>query len=212
MYLLLLFFALELRAQEPEVFFKIYGKTEKCFSIDEPVGTLVHAHYKISSMNAGKYGKDDVINLQYVLHFPQDSGKKDEQAAIDPDGVVMFTTKELGEYTICFSVQNAVRYDVEYKFALNLEVGIEAIDYENVAKTEDLNDVEVQFTQQIDLVKALQSEIKYQTEQHESFEQTTQSTIFRVKLFAIIQISIFAALAYWQYKNLKSFFRHIKVV
>lgn len=73
-------------------------------------------------------------------------------------------------------------------------------------------DIELEFKRQIDLVKALQDEINYQTNTHDEFEAITKSTIFRVKLFAFIQIVIFAALAWWQYRNLRSFFRHIKVV
>ncbi|BFU18655.1 hypothetical protein EHI8A_207390 [Entamoeba histolytica HM-1:IMSS-B] len=213
LFLLCLSFSFADETNEPEIYFKIIGKTPKCFSIDEPVGTLVHAHYKITTLNAGKYGKvHENIDLHYALHFPQELHREDEDAQIDEDGVVMFTTKEVGEYQICFYVSNAPRYDIEYKFTLNLEIGIEAIDYENLAKTEQLNSIEIQFTQQIDLVKALQDEIKFQQEKHDEFEAVTASTIFRVKLFAFIQIIIFALLAWWQYKNLKSFFRHIKVV
>lgn len=136
LFLLLLGFA---AAEDPEIFFKLFGETPKCFIIDEPVGTLIHAHYKVSSVNSGKYGKDDSIDLHYTLQFPQETGKEEEDSAIDADGVVMFTTKDVGEYNLCFYVKKAPRYDTEYKFALNLEVGIEAIDYDNIAKTEQLN-------------------------------------------------------------------------
>ena len=203
----------EEKEEEIKTHFHLIGKQQKCFLIDEPTGTLVHAHYKISLHSSGRNaqpGSD--IELYYRLNFPEESGQGTEESKIENDGVVMFTTKYRGEYSICFFVKNAPRNDYVYKFALNLEVGIEAIEYENLAKTQQLDSIELEITKHIDLVKALQEEVKFQSEFHDDFEKVTQSTIFRVKLFAFVQTVMFIALAYWQYKNLKQFFRHIKVV
>ena len=205
-------FAEEPEEEEIKTYFKLTGKQQKCFYIDEPIGTLVHAHYKVSLLSSGRNAKPgSPIDLYYRLTFPE-SMQNPEEAKIDNDGVVMFTTKYRGEYQICFYVKNAPRNDYVYKFALNLEIGIEAIEYENLAKTEQLDSIELELTKQIDLVKSMREEVKYQGEFHEEFEKTTLSTIRRVKLFAFVQIVLFVGLAYWQYKNLRQFFRHIKVV
>ncbi|KAL7711728.1 GOLD domain-containing protein [Entamoeba marina] len=201
-------------AESPEIFFKLVGNNEKCFIIDEPIGTLIHAHYKVTKETGeNRYAKgSDQIEFNYKLIFPKESGKEPEQSPIDEDGVVMFTTKDIGEYYLCFFIGSQVRRNDMFNFYLNLEVGIEAIDYEDVAKTEQLNKLELDLQKQIDSVKALQDEINYQSTRHDEFQAVTESTIFRVKLFAFIQIFIFAGLAWWQYSNLKKFFRHIKVV
>ena len=123
-----------------DVYFKMYGKANKCFMISEMAGTLVHAHYRLQTLGAGKYARDNYQpELRYELQFPEDAGEEEEDNAIDADGVIVFNTKYSGDYQLCFYVANPPRYDYEFHFYLKLEIGVEAIEYDKIAKTQQLN-------------------------------------------------------------------------
>ena len=197
-------------ANEPETFFKLYGTTPKCFLIDEPVGTLVHAHYRLAAAPNGRNTQPP--QLAYRLTFPKESNMATVENDIDADGVVMFTTKVVGVHSLCFSVKNAPRFDKENKLYLNLEVGVDAIDMDTVADASQFDDLERRIMVLSKTVETLQNEITFQGSRHDEFTQVTKSTITRVKIFFVVDLFFFALLGFLVYRNLRGFFRHIKVV
>lgn len=99
----------------------------------------------------------------------------------------------------------------KYKFHLDLQVGEEARDYEDLMKKSHLTTMEVEVLKLADRLKDVTRELMYQNKREEEFRNTSESTNTRVMWWSIIQMAIMVVSAVFQSYHLKRFFEAKKL-
>jgi len=129
-------------------------------------------------------------------------------------GRFAFTSQVPGEHKLCFQT-NATRWFGTrniIKFDLSIEKGEGATDYEEIAKQDQLTELEVEVRRLVDRVRDIRAEQNYQRSREVEFRDTSESTNSRVVWWSILQTVILVATGLWQVTHLKQFFKAKKLV
>ena len=95
---------------------------------------------------------------------------------------------------------------------LDLRVGEQSVDYEKVAKKEQLTQVETRLYQLIAQVKQIANEQAYQRTREATFREVSESTNVKVLWWSLAQAFILVMVAFLQLRHLKGFFEAKKLV
>jgi len=118
-----------------------------------------------------------------------------------------------GEFRACVSVSKSGFWGAgePYKILLTLRDGVDSIDYSQIAKSEELNQLQVILRRSSDQVVHIRNEQGYQRTREARFRQTSESTSRRVLWLAFVQIGVFAGCTVYQLYSLRSFFKKNKL-
>uniref|UniRef100_A0A2C9K917 GOLD domain-containing protein n=1 Tax=Biomphalaria glabrata TaxID=6526 RepID=A0A2C9K917_BIOGL len=114
-------------------------------------------------------------------------------------GKFAFTTEEYDNFEVCFvskPMGGGVAADREV--FLNLKHGIEAKNYEDIAKAEKLKPLEVELRRLADLSKSIVDDFAYMRAREEQMRDTNESTHSRVMYFSLFSMLCLLGLATWQ--------------
>jgi|EP00161_Ancyromonas_sigmoides_P000603 hypothetical protein len=124
-----------------------------------------------------------------------------------------------GDHEFCFTAylrQDATVPEhyalIRRRVALHLRVGLEAKDYSNVAKKENLKPLEVEIRKVLDraaTINAMVDEMKVREEEMRTLNEETNS---RVMWFSLLSIAALVTLSVFQVYSLKSFFIKKKLI
>jgi len=131
-----------------------------------------------------------------------------------PEGRFAFTSQIGGEHKMCLQ-SNSSRWFAtkkKIKFHLEIQTGEAAIDYEELAKQEHFNALDVSVRRLIDRLRDLRAEQNYQRNREATFRNTSESTNSRVVWWSVIQTLILVGTGMWQITHLKNFFKAKKLV
>jgi len=118
-----------------------------------------------------------------------------------------------GEYAICFVSNITSRAGpFSWKMVVDLHHGAQAQDYSALAKKEHLDNVQIKVRRLLDRAEDVRRELDYQKHRELEFRETSESTNTRATWWSVIQICIVVGTAYYQMRNLKSFFIKKKIV
>eukprot|EP00039_Didymoeca_costata_P018685 m.334546 g.334546 ORF g.334546 m.334546 type:complete len:216 (-) comp17378_c0_seq1:52-699(-) len=204
-----------LLAPANSLYFHLKERQVKCFIEEVPDETLVVGKYKTLRHNPdGSYAQEPMkgTGMHVMVKDPTDATlvAKDYEAA----GRFSFNTQVPGEHTICLSSNTTSGWfgGELMRVHLDLRVGEQATDYDQVQKKEQLTQAETRIYQLISQVKQIANEQAYQRAREATFREISESTNVRVLWWSIGQAFILVMTGFLQLRHLKSFFEAKKLV
>ncbi|CAH2328946.1 Transmembrane Tmp21 [Pelobates cultripes] len=95
---------------------------------------------------------------------------------------------------------------------LVMKHGVEAKNYEEIAKVEKLKPLEVELRRLEDLSESIVNDFAYMKKREEEMRDTNESTNVRVLYFSIFSMCCLMGLATWQVFYLRRFFKAKKLI
>jgi len=213
-YLVLCLLAL-LACSVSAVYVELPGGVTKCFLEEVPRDTLIMGKFKLEDANPQMvYGGQQQFSLGVYVQVSDPEGETVLDKVYNPDSKFAFTAQAGGEHTLCFST-NASRWfgpAVRTRLHLDIETGVGAVDYDEIAKVEHLDALEVTVRRLNDRVTAIRREQNYQRGREAVFHATSESTNKRVTMWSVGQLTVLVIIGVWQMRHLKSFFKAKKLV
>ncbi|EGG17311.1 emp24/gp25L/p24 family protein [Cavenderia fasciculata] len=206
---------------------ELNGGVVKCYIEENPKDTLLVGKFTLEDMNP----QNGVVNSGLGTYRNIEADKMNEFIALtvlvtDPEkrevlsktmgstGRFAFQTAMGGEYKICVSTNPSKWFgpQVKTRLHLDIQVGANANDYEEIAKVEHLNNLEISVKRLNDRVTQIRKEQSYQKGREVVFRNTSESTNSRVMWWSVLQLIILVLTGMWQMRHLKSFFKAKKLV
>jgi len=194
------------------LYFELNGGQTKCFLEEHPKDTMLLGKYVLEDLNP----PNGQVNTQLALTVRVSDPEKREllSKTMGASGRFAFTTQMGGEHKVCFSTNTSKWFgpSVKTRLHLDIEAGASANDYEEIAKLEQLNSMEIAIRRLNDRINQIRKEQSYQKGREIVFRNTSESTNARVMWWSILQLVVLVLTGVWQMKHLKSFFKAKKLV
>eukprot|EP00250_Pteridium_aquilinum_P018293 c24026_g1_i1 orf=347-976(+) len=181
--------------------FDIEGSGNKCFSEDLNVKDLVLANYHVVSESSPKISAKVTSPYGSALHTQNHVLK----------GEFAFTATEAGDYTACFWIPEASK-DSKVTVDLDWKTGIDAKDWDSIAKREKIDGVELELRKLEDSVNDIHENMLYLRDREDKMRTVNEITNSRMAWFSITSLFICLAVAGLQIWYLKSFFERKKLL
>ncbi|KAK3522360.1 hypothetical protein QTP86_007637 [Hemibagrus guttatus] len=129
-------------------------------------------------------------------------------------GKFAFTTEDYDMFEVCFESksQMALGRVPDQLINLNMKHGVEAKNYEEIAKVEKLKPLEVELRRLEDLSESIVNDFAYMKKREEEMRDTNESTNTRVLYFSVFSMCCLIGLATWQVFYLRRFFKAKKLI
>ncbi|XP_019374331.1 PREDICTED: transmembrane emp24 domain-containing protein 10 [Gavialis gangeticus] len=194
--------------------FQLPGKARKCLREEIHRDTLVTGEYEIGAPPGSSWGcishSHDPSLLQitdsagHILYAKEDATK----------GKFAFTTEDYDMFEACFESKLPVGTGrmPDQLVILDMKHGVEAKNYEEIAKVEKLKPLEVELRRLEDLSESIVNDFAYMKKREEEMRDTNESTNTRVLYFSIFSMCCLIGLATWQVFYLRRFFKAKKLI
>lgn len=137
----------------------------------------------------------------HILYSKEDATK----------GKFAFTTEDYDMFEVCFESKGTGRIP-DQLVILDMKHGVEAKNYEEIAKVEKLKPLEVELRRLEDLSESIVNDFAYMKKREEEMRDTNESTNTRVLYFSIFSMFCLIGLATWQVFYLRRFFKAKKLI
>ncbi|KAI3364326.1 hypothetical protein L3Q82_011123, partial [Scortum barcoo] len=129
-------------------------------------------------------------------------------------GKFAFTTEDYDMFEVCFESKSPMGTGRVPDQLVNLDMkhGVEAKNYEEIAKVEKLKPLEVELRRLEDLSESIVNDFAYMKKREEEMRDTNESTNTRVLYFSIFSMCCLIGLATWQVFYLRRFFKAKKLI
>ncbi|XP_070983836.1 transmembrane emp24 domain-containing protein 10 isoform X2 [Oncorhynchus clarkii lewisi] len=140
----------------------------------------------------------------HILYSKEDASK----------GKFAFTTEDYDMFEVCFESKSPLGTGRVTDQLVNLDMkhGVEAKNYEEIAKVEKLKPLEVELRRLEDLSESIVNDFAYMKKREEEMRDTNESTNIRVLYFSIFSMCCLIGLATWQVFYLRRFFKAKKLI
>lgn len=182
--------------------FHLASNQKKCLKEEIHKNVLVTGEYEAQD-NGQRADLSVTDSRGHILYSKEDATK----------GRFAFTTEEYDMFEVCFqskSIQGAIV--PEREVFLDLKHGIEAKNYEDIAKAEKLKPLEVELRRLEDLSKSIVDDFAYMRSREEQMRDTNESTHSRVMYFSLFSMMCLLGLATWQVLYLRRYFKAKKLI
>jgi hypothetical protein len=116
-------------------------------------------------------------------------------------------------FEVCFySVVTGHGGEQEREVHLHLKHGVEAKNYDDLAKAEKLKPMELELRRLEDLAESVVNDFAYMRAREEEMRDTNESTNSRVLYFGVFSMLCLLFLAAWQIFYLRRFFQAKKLI
>ncbi|XP_063294758.1 transmembrane emp24 domain-containing protein 10-like [Pelobates fuscus] len=179
-----------------------YGK--KCLKEEIHKDVLVTGEYEVSEQPGVSSNLKVTDSSNHILYSKEDAKK----------GKFAFTTDDFDVYEICFESKSQtgnLRFP-DQLIILDVKHGVEAKNYEDLAKAEKLKPLEVELRRLEDLSDSIVKDFTYMKKREEEMRDTNESTSLRVLYFSVFSMFCLVALATWQVFYLRRFFKAKKLI
>uniref|UniRef100_J3S8M0 Transmembrane emp24 domain-containing protein 10 n=1 Tax=Crotalus adamanteus TaxID=8729 RepID=J3S8M0_CROAD len=180
--------------------------SRKCLKEELHRDVMVTGEYEVSEAAApGIRTNLKVTDSAGHLLYSREEAKK---------GKFAFTTEDYEVYEICFQShgQPGNFRLPDQLVTLNVKHGVEAMNYENVAKAEKLKPLEIDLRRLEDLSESIVKDFAFMKKREEEMRDTNESTSIRVFYFSIFSMLCLVSLAAWQVFYLRRFFKAKKLI
>lgn len=184
--------------------FHLQQNSVKCLKEEIHKNVLVTGEYEVSEQQGLKTDLKVTDSSGHVLYSKEDAHK----------GKFAFTTDDYDIYEICFQswlTEGSIRVP-DQMITLNTKHGIEARNYEDIAKAEKLKPMELELRRLEDLSEAIVKDFEYMKQREKEMRDTNESTSARVLYFSIFSMLCLVCLATWQVLYLRRFFKAKKLI
>lgn len=190
--------------------FHIEGGQTKCFMEMVPPNTNIHAAYRTKGV-----GSEYIAGVGLMVWVVGPKGQTlHKEAAALPSGVMKYRTTEGGEFKICVKTNTTKWFTASdvYHVRMDVRSGVQATDYADIAKKEQLSALEVSVRVAADRINNVHKEQLYQKQREEAFRDVTHSTTNRIFFMAFVQIVVLVICTVWEATALQAFFKKKKFV
>ncbi|NP_001079761.1 uncharacterized protein LOC379451 precursor [Xenopus laevis] len=185
--------------------FSLPPNSRKCLREEIHKNVLVTGEYELSEVhNQGQVRLKITDSAGHILYSKEDASK----------GKFAFTTEEYDMFEVCFDSKlpaGAGRVP-DQMVNLIMKHGVEAKNYEEIAKVEKLKPLEVELRRLEDLSESIVNDFAYMKKREEEMRDTNESTNVRVLYFSIFSMCCLMGLATWQVFYLRRFFKAKKLI
>ncbi|CAL1528426.1 unnamed protein product [Lymnaea stagnalis] len=182
--------------------FLLASNQRKCLREEIHKNVLVTGEYEIQE-NGQRADLSVRDSRGHILYSKEEAVK----------GRFAFTTEEYDNFEVCFeSKPMGGGIAQEREVYLNLKHGIEAKNYEDIAKAEKLKPLEVELRRLEDLSKSIVDDFAYMRSREEQMRDTNESTHSRVMYFSLFSMLCLLGLATWQVLYLRRYFKAKKLI
>ncbi|XP_075569274.1 transmembrane emp24 domain-containing protein 10 [Pelecanus crispus] len=188
--------------------FQLPGKARKCLREEIHRDTLVTGEYEIDAPPGSSTGPSANLKITdsagHILYAKEDATK----------GKFAFTTEDYDMFEACFESKLPVGTGrmPDQLVILDMKHGVEAKNYEEIAKVEKLKPLEVELRRLEDLSESIVNDFAYMKKREEEMRDTNESTNTRVLYFSIFSMCCLIGLATWQVFYLRRFFKAKKLI
>ncbi|XP_002128822.1 transmembrane emp24 domain-containing protein 10-like [Ciona intestinalis] len=185
------------------IYFELPMDTEKCLREEIHKDVLVTGDYDVSTQPSVKVSLKVTDTNGHILY------QKDEAT----QGKFAFTTDDYDMFQICFTSKADFKGKMPpQEVKLLLKRGVEAKNYDELAKTEKLKPLEVELRRLEDLSESIVQAFAYMKKREEEMRNTNESTNSRVLYFSMFSMLCLIGLATWQVLYLRKFFKSKKLI
>ncbi|XP_077408607.1 transmembrane emp24 domain-containing protein 10 [Vanacampus margaritifer] len=170
--------------------------------------------------------KDVLVTGEYVISESPNSNTKTNLKITDSAGHLLyskddatkgkfaFTTEDYEMFEVCFESKSPMGTGrvQDQLVKLDMKHGVEAKNYEDIAKVEKLKPLEVELRRLEDLSESIVNDFAYMKKREEEMRDTNESTNTRVLYFSIFSMCCLIGLATWQVFYLRRFFKAKKLI
>lgn len=183
--------------------FHLPPNQKKCLREEIHKDVLVTGAYELSEAPGQKTNLAVTDSKGHILYSKQDAKK----------GKFAFTTDEYDVFEVCFDNKIvAGGQGADREVTLVMKHGVEAMNYEDLAKAEKLKPLEVELRRLEDLSKSIVDDFAYMRAREEEMRDTNESTHSRVMYFSIFSMCCLLGLATWQVLYLRRYFKSKKLI
>uniref|UniRef100_UPI0035901130 transmembrane emp24 domain-containing protein 10 n=1 Tax=Myxine glutinosa TaxID=7769 RepID=UPI0035901130 len=186
------------------VSFYLGANTKKCLKEEIHKGVLVTGEYDISEQANSKVDLRIIDSSGHILFLKEEASK----------GKFSFTTDDYDMFEICFHGKTPFgsSHGADQHITLTTKRGVEAKNYEDIAKARKLKPLEVELTRLEDLSESIVNDFAYMKAREEEMRDTNESTNSRVLYFSVFSMFCLVGLATWQVLYLRRFFKAKKLI
>nr|ACO07537.1 Transmembrane emp24 domain-containing protein 10 precursor [Oncorhynchus mykiss] len=176
----------------------------KCLREEIHKDVLVTGEYEVSEQPNAKNNLKITDSSGHILYSKEDASK----------GKFAFTTEDYDMFEVCFESKSPLGTGRVTDQLVNLDMkhGVEAKNYEEIAKVEKLKPLEVELRRLEDLSESIVNDFAYMKKREEEMRDTDESTNIRVLYFSIFSLCCLIGLATWQVFYLRRFFKAKKLI
>ncbi|KJH50311.1 hypothetical protein DICVIV_03504 [Dictyocaulus viviparus] len=186
--------------------FNVAANSKKCLKEEIHKNIVVTGEYEFSE-GIGYYGSVHVTDTRgHTLY-------KRERFS-DLKGKFAFTTDEYDIFEICISNHGPAGSGSSQsrEVFLKMKHGVEAKNYDDIAKAEKLKPLEVELRRLEDLSDQIVKDFSFMRQREEEMRNTNESTNSRVLYLSIFSMICLLALAVWQVMFLRNYFKSKKLI
>ncbi|CAH8448491.1 unnamed protein product [Schistosoma turkestanicum] len=193
------------------IFFHMKETEERCFLEDVPEDTLVAGSYKLLASKGNHFERSKDLHVKVKVTDPFDQTLLDR--VYSSEGRFVFTAHRPGEYKICVSSDSGAWFGgSQLRVHLDIAVGDHALNYQEIATKDRLNDIQLRIRQLLDQVQSIAKDQNYQRIREENFRSLSESTNRRVTWWSVAQLVLLICIGFWQMRHLRAFFQAKKLV
>ncbi|EPY85426.1 transmembrane emp24 domain-containing protein 10-like [Camelus dromedarius] len=184
--------------------FHLPVNSHKCLHKEIHKDLLVTSAYEITDQSGGAGG------LHTHLKITDSAGHTLYSKENATEGKSAFTTED-DMFEVCFESKGTGRIP-DQLMILHMKHGVEAKNYEEIAKGEKLKPLEVELWRPEDLSEAIVNNFAYMKKREGEMHDTNESTNARVLYFSIFSMFCLIGPATWQVFYLRRFFKAKKLM
>ncbi|CEG36176.1 transmembrane emp24 domain-containing protein 4 [Plasmopara halstedii] len=192
------------------LYFTIQKEGHRCFLVDVPKDTTFRAEYESPDTT-------DVMKTIVAIYAPKSADGKDEKTQVKSEqtnqkGSIMFTATENGPHWVCISLDSsnyALPDRATMRFTLKLSMGTSHEEYQNLAKKNQMDDLQLEVLKLRDRVTSIQRNQDYAKNKSMGLHLARKVSNSRATWMSVIQIVILLVTGFYQAKHLKAYF-HVK--
>lgn len=187
------------------MYFKLPSNAVKCLKEEVHKDVLVTGQYSVAEQSNVDIDIKVTDSKDHILF----------QKSEIIDGKFAFTLDSDDVFSVCFTSKLAGGKDAaaeDSNITLELKHGVEAKNYDELAKAEQLKPLEMQLRRLEDLTKSIVDDFMMMKKREEEMRNTNESTNSRVLYFSIFSMVCLITLALWQVMYLKKWFKTKKLI
>jgi hypothetical protein len=184
--------------------FVLSPNSKRCLKEEIRKDVLVTGDYEVSEEPGQKTRLEVSDTRSHILYQKDDvSGK----------GKFAFTTEEYDMFDVCFESKSQPGYNgPDREIFLDIKHGIEAKNYDAIAKAEKLKPIETELKRLEDLSESIVNDFAFMRAREEEMRDTNESTHSRVLYFSVFSMLCLLGLATWQVLYLRRYFKQKKLI
>lgn len=185
------------------MYFKLEAGSEKCLKEEVHKDILV----------TGNYNVEDKPNVNVDIKITDSKAHILFQKEEANEGKFAFTLDTADVFSVCFTAnkQGAAKGE-SVEVELTIKRGVEAKNYDELAKAEQLKPLELELRRLEDLTESIVNDFALMKKREEEMRDTNESTNSRVLYFSIFSMACLIFLATWQVLYLKKYFKKQRLI